>query len=183
MRKGIIIPDYEKWSFNRLYNDFFYHRHNDFWYGKAMWKLPPLLDATSMLCCAEDLGMIPDCVPSVMHQLEILSLEIQRMPKDPHVEFGDTWHYPYYSVCTSSTHDMPGIRGWWEQDRNVTNDFYHKVLHEHGEAPVYAEPWICDKIIDLQLQSPSMLCILPLQDWLSTDANIRRENPMEEVIN
>ena len=78
---------------------------------------------------------------------------------------------------------MPGIRGWWEQDRNVTNDFYHKVLHEHGEAPVYAEPWICDKIIDLQLQSPSMLCILPLQDWLSTDANIRRENPMEEVIN
>lgn len=178
-----ILTDYEKWSFNRLYNDFFYHRHNDFWYGKAMWKLPPLLDATSMLCCAEDLGMIPDCVPSVMHQLEILSLEIQRMPKDPHVEFGDTWHYPYYSVCTSSTHDMPGIRGWWEQDRNVTNDFYHKVLHEHGEAPVYAEPWICDKIVDLQLQSPSMLCILPLQDWLSTDADIRRENPMDEVIN
>ena len=84
------LTDYEKWCFNRLYNDFYYHRHNDFWYGKAMWKLPPLVDATSMLCCAEDLGMVPDCVAAVMSQLEILSLEIQRMPKDPKSKFGNT---------------------------------------------------------------------------------------------
>lgn len=77
-----VLSDYEKWSFNRLYNDFFYHRHNEFWYGKAMWKLPPVIDSTGMLTCAEDLGMIPDCVPEVMRRLEILSLEIQRMPKD-----------------------------------------------------------------------------------------------------
>ncbi len=93
-----VLSDYAKWNFNRLYTDFFYHRHNDFWYGKAMWKLPPLLDATSMLTCAEDLGMIPACVPEVMDRLKILSLEIQRMPKDPNSEFGDTWHYSYYSV-------------------------------------------------------------------------------------
>ena len=54
------LTDYERWCFNRLYNDFFYHRMNDFWRGKAMWKLPPLLDSTGMLTCAEDLGMIPD---------------------------------------------------------------------------------------------------------------------------
>ena len=178
-----VLSDYAKWNFNRLYNDFFYHRHNDFWYGKAMWKLPPLLDSTAMLACGEDLGMIPDCVPAVMHQLEILSLEIQRMPKDPHAEFGDTWHYPYYSVCTTSTHDMAGIRGWWESDRDVTQRYYNQVLHEGGEAPYYAEPWICDKIVDLQLKSPSMLCILPLQDWLSTDGRIRRQNPADEQIN
>jgi 4-alpha-glucanotransferase len=28
-----------------------------------------------------------------------------------------------------------------------------------------------------------MLCILPLQDWLSTDGTLRRENPQEEQIN
>lgn len=178
-----VLSDYEKWCFNRLYTDFFYHRNNDFWYGKAMWKLPPLLDSTSMLACGEDLGMIPDCVPAVMHQLEILSLEIQRMPKDPHVEFGDTWHYPYFSVCTTSTHDMPGIRGWWELDHGVAQKFFNHVLHEGGEAPYFAEPWICDKIIDLQLKSPSMLCILPLQDWLSADASLRRQNPADEQIN
>ena len=178
-----VLTDYEKWCFNRLYNDFFYHRHNDFWYGKAMWKLPPLLDSTGMLACGEDLGMIPDCVPAVMHNLEILSLEIQRMPKDPKTEFGDTWHYPYYSVCTSSTHDMPGIRAWWESDPAQSQRFFNNVLHEFGQAPYYAEPWICDKILWLQLASPSMLCIIPLQDWLSADGSLRRENPQEEQIN
>jgi len=177
------LNDYERWCFDRLYNDFFYHRHNDFWYGKAMWKLPPLTDATDMLVCAEDLGMIPACVPAVMEKLEILSLEIQRMPKDPTSPFGNTWNYPYYSVCTTSTHDMGGIRQWWEEDRAKTQQFYNTVLHLGGDAPYYAEPWICDQIIDMHLKSPSMLCILPLQDWLSVNGAIRRNNPHEEQIN
>lgn len=177
------LTDYEKWCFDRLYNDFFYRRNNDYWYGKAMWKLPPLIDATNMLVCAEDLGMIPDCVPSVMQQLEILALEIQRMPKDPRSEFGNTWSYPYYSVCTTSTHDMPGIRQWWEEDRSKTQRYYNNVLHEGGDAPIYAEPWICQKILDLNLKSPSMLCILPLQDWLAMDGSMRRQDPREEQIN
>ena len=177
------LNDYERHCFDRLYNDFFYHRHNEFWRGKAMWKLPPLLESTSMLTCAEDLGMIPDCVPDVMHALEILSLEIQRMPKDPRVEFGNTWSYPYYSVCTTSTHDMAGIRGWWEEDRQKSQAFFNQVLHEAGPAPHFCEPWICQRILDMHLHSPSMLCIIPLQDWLSSDGNIRRENPTEEQIN
>ncbi len=177
------LNDYEKWCFDRLYNDFFYRRHNDFWYGKAMWKLPPLLDSNSMLTCAEDLGMIPDCVPAVMNALQILSLEIQRMPKDPTTEFGNTWSYPYYSICTSSTHDMPGIRGWWESDHAMSQRFYNQVLHEGGEAPYFAEPWVCNKILELQLNSPSMLCILPLQDWMSFDGRLRRQDPNEELIN
>lgn len=177
------LNDYERWCYDRLYNDFFYHRHNDFWYGKAMWKLPPLINATDMLVCAEDLGMIPACVPAVMDKLEILSLEIQRMPKDTASEFGNTWSYPYFSVCTTSTHDMGGIRQWWEEDRDKTQRFYNAVLHHGGEAPFYAEPWICDQIVDMHLKSPSMLCILPLQDWLSINGDIRRTNPREEQIN
>lgn len=178
-----VLTDYEKWCFNRLYNDFFYHRHNDFWNEKAMWKLPPLIDSTGMLTCAEDLGMIPACVPDVMRRLEILSLEIQRMPKDPALEFGDTWRYPYFSVCTTSTHDMGGIRSWWEGDKAVAQRFFNNALHEIGEAPYFAEPWVCRKVLDLQLKSPSMFCIIPLADWLSADGGLRRENPYEEQIN
>ena len=177
------LSDYEKWCFNRLYNDFFYHRNNDFWYGQAMWKMPPLIDATSMLTCAEDLGMIPACVPAVMNQLEILTLEIQRMPKDPNADFGNTWHYPYYSVCTTSTHDMDGIRRWWETNRDVIQRYWNEVLREPGEAPQYAEPWICQRILELNLKSPSMLAIFPLQDWLSMDGVLRRQDPREELIN
>lgn len=178
-----MLSDYAKWCFDRLYNDFFYRRHNEFWAGKALWKLPPIIFSTGMLTCAEDLGMIPGCVPEVMERLQILSLEIQRMPKDPDVEFGHTWEYPYNSVCTSSTHDMAGIRGWWENDRETTARYFNNVLHEPGEAPVYAEPWICDRIMTQLLDSPSMLCINPLQDWLSTDKDLRRNDPRDEQIN
>ncbi len=177
------LCDYDKYLFGRIHNDFFYRRNDMFWRDQAMWKLPPVIEATDMLTCAEDLGMIPACVPDVLHHLQILSLEIQRMPKDPHDEFGNPARYPYMSVCTTSTHDMPGIRQWWELDHATTQKYYNNVLHCSGEAPYFAEPWICSLIVGQHLASPSMLCILPLQDWLSTDATLRRQDPREEQIN
>ena len=72
------LYDNDKAAFNRLYNDYFYRRNNQFWYQEAMKKLPKLVQATRMLVCAEDLGMVPDCVPWVMDELKILSLELQR---------------------------------------------------------------------------------------------------------
>ncbi|EJW94105.1 4-alpha-glucanotransferase, partial [gut metagenome] len=49
----------EKEAFNKLYNHYFYQRHNQFWYEEAMKKLPVLTQSTSMLVCGEDLGMVP----------------------------------------------------------------------------------------------------------------------------
>ena len=119
-----------------------------------MWKLPALVNSTDMLVCGEDLGMIPDCVPAVMKQLQILSLEIQRMPKNPEDEFGNPYQYPYLSVCTTSTHDMGGIRQWWEENHDKTQRFYNTMLHQEGDAPFYAEPWLCDIIVSQNLESP-----------------------------
>ena len=148
-----------------------------------MEKLPPLLNSTSMLTCAEDLGMIPACVPKVMNELKILSLEIERMPKDYGIQFGELKKYPYLSVCTTSTHDMSGIRGWWESNREIIQNYYNNVLKRKGEAPPVADPKICEEIIINHLGSSSMFCILPIQDWLSCDGLLRRENPHEEQIN
>ncbi|MCF0204971.1 MAG: 4-alpha-glucanotransferase [Muribaculaceae bacterium] len=178
-----ILNDYQKWCFTRLYNDFYYHRHNDFWQRKALEKLPPLLDATQMLVCGEDLGMIPHCVPTVMQGQHILSLEIQRMPKDPAQDFGNPYWYPYECVCTTSSHDMSGVRGWWEENAAMTQRFYNDMMNEWGDAPASAEPWICERIIDMHLDSPAMLTILPLQDWLSIDDTLRHPNPKDEQIN
>lgn len=178
-----ILDAYRRAAFDRLYNDFFYHRNNEFWKDKAMMKLPALLDSTGMLACGEDLGMIPATVPQVMSDLRILSLEIQRMPKSVEVNFANPAWYPYLSVCTTSTHDMNPIRAWWEEDRQVTEQFWHEMLGGHGDAPYFCEPWICRQILDQHLWSPAMLTVLPLQDWLSMDAGLRRENPNEERIN
>ena len=170
-------------DFRRLHDDFYYHRHDEFWRNEALKKLPALVLSTDMLVCGEDLGMIPHCVPDVMNRLQILSLEIQRMPKEPYCEFGDTRKYPYLSVCTTSTHDMSGIRGWWEEDRSKTQRYYNVVLHREGEAPEQCPPYICQEIIRQHLESPSMLVILPLQDWLSVNLDVRVPDPSVERIN
>ena len=173
----------EKQAFNQLYNDYFYRRHNDFWYQEAMKKLPQLIGSTSMLVCGEDLGMIPECVGTVMKELHILSLEVQRMPKHPNEEFGKVNEYPYHSVCTFSSHDTSTLRGWWEEDRVRTSDFYHNELHQQGDVPAVASGEICKTILDQQLSSTSMLCILAIQDWLSIDEEIRYKNVQAERIN
>ena len=178
-----VLDAYRRAAYDRLYDDFFYRRNNEFWKDKAMQKLPALLDSTGMLACGEDLGMIPATVPQVMDDLRILSLEIQRMPKSVEETFAHPSNYPYLSVCTTSTHDMNPIRAWWEEDRQVTNDFWQMILGNQGEAPCFCEPWICRQILEQHVWSPAMLTILPLQDWLSMDAQLRREDPNVERIN
>lgn len=178
------LEQWRKDAYNRLYNDFFFRRHNDFWRASALRKLPALLGSTEMLACGEDLGMIPACVPEVMKELRILSLEIQRMPKSPDEEFANPDWYPYLCVCATGTHDTSSLRAWWEEDRRSTEDFYHKMLGQSGEAPLFCEPWICEKIIRAHAKSPAMLAILPLQDWLSIDGAVRWQgDPKEERIN
>lgn len=177
------LPESERRAYYALHDHFFYHRHNDFWYGEAMKKLPALIDATDMLVCGEDLGMIPACVPAVMSELRILSLEIQRMPKAYGLTFDNPAHYPYYSVCTTSTHDMSGLRGWWEEDPMLTQRYWADMLHQRGQAPRECEAWVCEAIVRQHLDSPAMLTILPLQDWLSIDEHLRHPDPAFERIN
>ncbi len=177
------LYDNDKAAFNRLYNDYFYRRNNQFWYGEAMKKLPIIVQATRMLVCAEDLGMVPDCVPWVMQQLRILSLEIQSMPKDPHVRFGHLSRNPYRSVCTFSTHDMPTLRQWWDEDWDRTQAYYNTMLYRQGSAPHPLPGWLARDIISRQLASPSMLCVLSIQDWLAMDEKLRLADADMERVN
>ena len=177
------LYDNDKAAFNRLYNDYFYRRNNQFWYQEAMKKLPKLVQATRMLVCAEDLGMVPDCVPWVMDELKILSLELQSMPKDPSVKFGHLSRNPYRSVCTISSHDMPTLRMWWDENIQRTQEYYNTMLYRQGSAPHPLPGWLASDIISRHLTSPSMLCILSIQDWLATDEALRLPDADAERIN
>ncbi|MCW3091328.1 MAG: 4-alpha-glucanotransferase [Ferruginibacter sp.] len=167
----------------QLYINYFFRRQDDFWKKEAMNKLPGLKRSTNMLVCGEDLGMVPDCVPEVMRQLGLLSLEIQRMPKDPHKEFFHPADAPYLSVVTPSTHDMSTIRGWWEEDPAKTQRFYNLILGHQGASPFYCEAAINKEILVQHLNSPAMWSIFQLQDIMGIDEVLRRENPNDERIN
>jgi 4-alpha-glucanotransferase len=177
---------YMEWDQSRLkqlYVDYFFRRQDFFWREEAMKKLPALKAATNMLVCGEDLGMVPACVPDVMKQLGILSLEIQRMPKGIGREFFHPADAHYLSVVTPSTHDMSTIRGWWEEDHEKTQRFYNNELGQWGVAPFFCEPWLNKAIVIQHLHSPAMWSIFQLQDLLGMSETIRRENPHDERIN
>lgn len=178
------LDDYEKSRFNSLYDHYYYHRHNDFWTAQALNRLPALLDSTSMLACAEDLGMIPQCVAGVLKSLQIASLEIERMPKGYGEEFGNPYQYPYLSVASTSTHDMSTIRGWWQENSERRERYYNNILCWGGEAPKEASAEICSHIIRIHLGSSSMAVILPWQDLMSVNEQYRYSgDTADEMIN
>jgi 4-alpha-glucanotransferase len=167
-----------------LYVDYFFGRQDDFWRREALQKLPALKRVTNMLICGEDLGMVPACVPAVMKQLGLLCLEIQRMPpKLLKMDFSRPADAPYLSVVTPSTHDMSTIRGWWMEDKTITQKFFNQELRQSGPAPSECEPWINRQIVGQHLDSPAMWSVFQLQDLLGMDAALRRPDPDAERIN
>ncbi len=192
------LTDSDREAFNRMHDDFFYRRNNQFWADEAMKKIPVVtqsadtlaptlqlfsLQGEGMLPCAEDLGMVPESVKGVLQRLKILSLEIQRMPKEFGMRFGNPAHNPYLSVATIATHDMEPLRLWWQQSAERAQAFWNEALHHAGQAPTEATPELCEEVIVQHLQSPSMLCLLALQDWLSISSHLRNPHPEKEQIN
>ena len=148
------LPQWQQERFGALYNDFVYHRHDEFWRRNAERKLPELLGATGMLACGEDLGMVPDCVPGVMDHERILSLRMRGMENE------GPWKQ--LSVCATSSHDMETLRMQCNHD---------------------PEPWEVRNMLWEFLASPSMLAIFPLQDWVALDKRFRRGDRNVERIN
>ena len=177
------LPEETRELLKEIYVDFYYQRHNQFWKKEALKKLPALISATKMLVCGEDLGMVPHSVPEVMERLEILSLEIQRMPKKANVEFGLPADAPYLSVSTTSSHDLSPLRAWWKEDLQSTQRYYNQVLELEGDAPLDCDPSIIQLIIEQHLQSNALWIILPWQDWMALDANLSLADPLAERIN
>lgn len=177
------LDGHSKHLVNQIYLEYFYERNETYWRGKAMEKLPVIKKATNMLLCGEDLGMVPACVPDVMKDLGILSLEVQRMPKNPKITFGHPADYPYLSVATPSSHDTSTVRGWWEEDYTQSQQFYYEILGQHGPAPAFCSSDLVKQIIIQHLFSPSMWAIFPIQDLLGMNDALRLQNPHSERIN
>lgn len=177
------LSNEEKDAFMRLYNNYFYQRHDFFWGHHAIDRLESILDNTFMLACAEDLGMLPSCVSPVLDQLRILTLEIQSMPKLQGQEFAHLDGYPYRSVATFSTHDMAPLRLWWQESPERTQRYYVTMLQKQGRAPEQLPAHLAEEILARHLYCPSMLCVLSLQDWLAMDGELRSKRPRDERIN
>ena len=167
-------------AFDRIYHNFFYVKHNYFWKKEALIKLPKLIQSSQMLVCGEDLGMIPQSVPEVMKSLDILRLEIERMPKTAGLVLDNPDLYPYQSVSAFSTHDMSTIRGWWEENPSQAALLYKEIYAHEGSIPEKLSPEIAYAILNRELCGQSMLSIQALQDWLALTDKHYQEIPAEK---
>lgn len=177
------LPAFERSVMDRLYNQYFFTDQNALWQAEGIKKLNALKSTTDMLLCAEDLGMVPEFMDKVLDELGILSLKVQRMPKEAGDLFSNPATAPYMSVVTTATHDMSTMREWWETERDHIQYFFNQVLGHYGTAPFYCEPWVARDIISQHLQSPAMWAVFLLQDLLAIDGNLRFEDTKAERIN
>ena len=178
----LILEPRMKRSLDELYTHFFYERHDKFWEKEGKKKLSKIKSATNMLIFGEDLGMVPEMVPKLIHKLGILSLNIQRMPKRMGEKFSDPQKANYLSVVSTSTHDMSVVRGWWAElsleERSV---FYYEILKKNGDLPQDCSSELVEEILTQHLYSPAMWSIFPIQDILALDQKLIRPYTEERI--
>jgi 4-alpha-glucanotransferase len=140
--------------------------------------------ATSMLACAEDLGVVPDCVPRVLARLNILGLKVPRWArrwKQPGEPFIRPRDYPAGSVCAASVHDTSTLRQWWE--READRAAFWEALGCEGAAPSDYSPGTARRIMRALLAAASNLVTFQLQDCFALDDALRVADPEEERVN
>jgi len=178
------LPDWQKDALYKIYVDYFYNRQEGLCTQTALQRLPVMINSTKMLCCGEDLGMVPKCVEPVMNKLKILGLRVQRMSDDPKKEFQHPSDYGYMIVCTPSVHDTSTTRGWWEEDYATSQRFWNQCLGQGGSAPRFATEDVSAKIISQHLWSRAMWTIFPLQDLFGLhQPYFENRDPQKERIN
>lgn len=176
------LPEPEQKSIYDLYHDYFFRRQDHLWYEKAMEKLPVILNATKMLICGEDLGMVPACVPVVMDELGIIALKVQRMPSE-NIPFYNPKYANYMNVVTASSHDSSTLRQWWKEDLTLTQRYFNQQLIQYGKAPAELSPELSEIIMKQHLYNEAMLAIFPIQEFLATDVTLANKNIDDERIN
>lgn len=176
------LSDWEKKAIYDVYNDYFFRRQDHLWSEKAMEKLPVILNATKMLICGEDLGMVPDCVPLVMDELAIIALKVQRMPSE-NIPFYDPKKAGYLNVVTASSHDSSTLRQWWKEDPALTQKYFNQQLGQYGKAPEELDADLSEIIMKQHLYNNAMLAIFPIQEFLATDTALTNKDMDNERIN
>ncbi|MFW5694696.1 MAG: 4-alpha-glucanotransferase [Alkalispirochaeta sp.] len=157
---------------------------NELWADHGKRVLSVMKETTDMLPCAEDLGVVPDVVPRVLGQLEILGLMIPRWahywdrPGQPLIPLHD---YPELTVCAPSVHDTSTMRGWWEQE-----DGRHELWHAIGMDEDCPESFTADtaeRVYRAFLKSTSRIVVFQLQDLLVLAPETLHDDPHRERIN
>jgi 4-alpha-glucanotransferase len=169
-----------------ILEDFLYRKQQSSektWETNGKKLLSVLQESSPMLACAEDLGVLNECVPRVLNKLKILSLKVIRWERayneegQPYRSFSD---YPELSVCTTSVHDSSTLREWWETEADQ-NAF--AAFSGYPSLPKIYNPGTARKFLFHAASALSRFRIFPLIDFLHLTSRWYADNPASERIN
>lgn len=86
-----------------------------------------MLQSTSMLPCAEDLGTVPDCSYFTLRKYSIPGTNFQRFMKDNY-DFVDPHRYRPNSITTVSTHDSSFLINWWHYEAGSIDEKLFELI-------------------------------------------------------
>jgi 4-alpha-glucanotransferase len=153
------------------------------WEKQGEKLLKVLIDSSSMLPCAEDLGAVPDCVPKVLAKLKILGLRVVRWFRawnqegQPYVPFEK---YPELSVCTPAVHDSSTVREWW--DREADQEHFCGFIGLPSLPKIY-NPGTAKIVLQKTASAPSRFRVFQIQDLLHLSPKWYAQDPASERIN
>ena len=155
----------------------------EIWQKEGKKLLSVLIDASLMFPCAEDLGVVPECVPLVLSQLKIFGLRVIRWCRlwdkkgEPYLSFEE---YPELSVCTPSVHDSSTMREWW--DREADQEIFAGFIGLPSLPKVY-NPGTAKIIMKHAASAASRWRVFLIQDLLHMSKKWYAEDPASERIN
>jgi len=155
------------------------------WHDNGRRLLKVMAEETDMLVCAEDLGVVPLCVPAVLHELNIMSLRIERWTrkwKEDGQPYVTPREYPRLSVATTSCHDTSTLCGLW-QEPDFDRATFWSYLGASGPVPAKITPEIALAVLEHLFQGNSLLAVPPLQDFLALSKKFAERDPDKDRIN
>ena len=177
------LSDGERWAFEELVAKRA-GESEELWQKNGDKLLRFMLETVPMLTCAEDLGVVPDCVPQTLSNLGILGLKIPRWARDwkqngqPYFRVED---YPFLSVCAPSVHDTSTLREWWEREQEKWGFWSSMKFSE--PCPDQYSTETAFKVISRLLETGSALCMFQIQDLFALENRYRVDDAASERIN
>jgi len=130
-----------------------------------------LKESGQMQIVAEDLGLIPPFVRTVLMALGLPGYKVVRWEKTgwggPDERFVDPTNYTEVSLATTGTHDTDPLAEWWREATLEERERFTRELGIGDRAEArksVMDERTLDAILEALYASPSRLVIVPLQD-------------------
>lgn len=162
-----MLNEEEKQAYRRVYRHYFGNRHEALWHCCANRFFAEVAGRTRMLVVANGDGAHLCGWDEVLAAHGVFPFSVSASSKSGDAEFGQLERNPCRSMVAASALGTASLQQWWEECLPRAQRYAMSVLQKEMFAPCHLSPTLAEEIVARHLHSPSMFCVLNMQDWLA----------------